>query len=109
MEYTFTKKQVGVVYKAWKQGKVEIEKQTVNKIYDLAENGISGYSRSCFCMNHAIKKAVSLILKGRYEEAQKQLDYFAHNLRHYEWVQKVNAEGAAKIRALRAAEQVATA
>ena len=99
MDYSFSMKQAGVVYKAWKQGKIEVEKHVINKIYEFADDGIKGWSGTCFNMNHAIQDAVSLIVKDRFEEAQRKIDYFASELRHYEWVQSKNAKALKELHA----------
>ena len=91
MRYGFTKKQVNVVYKAWKQGKIEADKHTISKMYDLAENGIFGRSASSYDMHYAITNETSLIIKGGYESAQREIDNFASELKHYEWRERARA------------------
>lgn len=92
MFYNFSKKQAGVIYKTWRQNKIDASKHVINKIYEFAENGIKGFGRNSFSMNDAIYGTVNAIFEGDYEKAQRQIDHFAHQLEEYELTERINAK-----------------
>lgn len=74
--FTITKKQVNVIWGAWKRGEVQVEKGRIDMMYRMVENqGRDGSYTDR--MNRAIRGAIDAIFKGDLEKAQECIDAFA--------------------------------
>ncbi|MBR3690091.1 MAG: hypothetical protein IKL97_03205, partial [Eggerthellaceae bacterium] len=90
--FGYTTKQAKVVFKAWKQGKVEADKQVIDKIFKLADGKNHGV-RIGTNMGIAVISAVDAIFRNDYRTAQKGIDRFAFCIEGYDWGMAINAEG----------------
>ena len=78
MLFTITKKQVNVIYGAWRSGKVEAEKQVVDTMYAMVRNqGRDGSQSLLGKMDGAIRGAIDAIFAGDFAKAQRCIDAFA--------------------------------
>lgn len=70
---TYSKKQMGVIYRAMKEGKLSIEKSDVSRLYDMCD-GIEVYntndSNRAEKLFHGMRVALDAIFAGEYETAQ---------------------------------------
>ena len=84
MEFPFTKKQVNVLYKAWKQEKIQTTKEAFNKMYrianwefDMSEFKNEGhYEYLVNCVENAVQAICGPCPSG----AQKWVDQFVLNM-----------------------------
>ena len=74
----FSRKQAGVIYRAFKQNEVKMEQAAVSRMYDLVNDG------GCVDYNGEINReiqdlliAIEAIFENDYQKAQKHLDRFA--------------------------------
>lgn len=76
---SFTRKQANVIYRSIKEGKIEMSKEAVSAMYDNVEY-IDVYDSATADMAmygvKAIKAAVTCIIEGNYETAQKIINDF---------------------------------
>ena len=74
---TYSKKQMGVVYRAFKEGKINITKEDVSYLYDMAD-GMEVWntndSKLAGTSYHGMKNAVQFIFDGEYSNAQVSID-----------------------------------
>ena len=78
MLFTITTNQVNVLFKAWKTGKVEAEKATIDQMYTMARNqGRDGSTSILRKMDRAIRGAIDAIFAGDFAKAQECIDAFA--------------------------------
>ncbi len=77
---SYSRKQAGVIYRAIKEGKIEMSKDAISAMYDNCDY-IDVYSRltADLAINGvpAIKNAVTFIFEGNYENAQVSINNFA--------------------------------
>lgn len=70
---TYSKKQMGVVYRAMKDGKLSIEKADVSYLYDMCD-GMECWntddSKRAEKLFHGMRVALDAIFAGEYETAQ---------------------------------------
>ena len=98
----YTTKQAKVIYKAWKQGKIEMEKQVMDKIFELAD----GNNRSCregLSLGQSINEAVQAIFSNNYRLAERNIGYFANGIDSYERTTEINRMATVRIKAMLAA------
>lgn len=80
MDYkTYTTKQAGVVYRAFKEGKIEMTKGDASKLYDFAgsvEVLNTNSAKVVETIAYAIRNAVDAIFAGDYATAQTSIDNF---------------------------------
>ena len=78
MLFTITTNQVNVLFKAWKTGKVEAEKATIDQMYTMARNqGRDGSTSILRKMDRAIRGAIDAVFAGDFAKAQECIDAFA--------------------------------
>ena len=74
---TYSRKQMGVVYRAMKEGKLTIDKADVSYMYDLCD-GIEVFntndSNRAEKLFHGMRVALDAIFAGEYETAQVSID-----------------------------------
>lgn len=74
---TYSRKQMGVVYRAMKEGKVTIEKCDVSYLYDMCD-GMEVFntndSRTAEALHHGMQVAVEAIFAGDYATAQVSVE-----------------------------------
>ena len=74
----FTRKQAGVIYRAYKTGEVKMDRETTSRMYDLVNDG------ECVDWNgeinreiQSLKLAIDAIFENDFTKAQQHLDRFA--------------------------------
>ena len=74
----FSRKQMGVVYRAMKEGHITIEKSDVSYLYDFADSDFQIFNTSdkelFEKMHYGMKNAVQFIFDGEYESAQVSIN-----------------------------------
>ena len=77
--YGFSKKQAGVVYKAWKAGKIHAEKTAIDAMYRIAEDGFDENLETIQkrILGSSIASACSSLMDGFATMAQRDFDTFA--------------------------------
>ena len=74
----YSKKQMGVVYRAMKEGKLNISKQDVSYLYDWADSDFHVYntndSKRFETLRYGMRNAIDAIFAGDYELAQVSID-----------------------------------
>lgn len=91
-----TRKQAGVIYRATKEGKIEMSQEQISAMYDLtAYNGYDDNGTKQ-AMNDRFQLAVEAVFDGDYEKAQKFVDQAFGTIR------KDEGEKAEEIKALEA-------
>ena len=73
-----SKKQVNVIYSAWRNGSIEASKSLINAAYRFAEAGGrdgSGYLMKC--LDKALLDTVDAIFSGDFAKAQASIEAFA--------------------------------
>lgn len=73
----YTRKQAGVIYRAVKEGKIEMEKAAVSKLYDWADDFGIDYNGSVNRIMQDVHIAIDAIFAGDYEKAQAHVNAFA--------------------------------
>ena len=73
----YTRKQAGVIYRAVKEGKIEMEKPAISKLYDWADDFGIDYNGSINRIMHEVHIAIDAIFEGDYEKAQAYVNAFA--------------------------------
>lgn len=73
----YTRKQAGVIYRAFKEGKITMEKATVSKLYDWADDFGIDYNGSVNRIMQSVHIAIDAIFEGDYEKAQNEINAFA--------------------------------
>ena len=78
-ENGFSKKQAGVIYRAWKTGEVRAEKATIDAMYRIAEDGFDEGLETIQkrILGSSIASACQNIFAGLTAVAQRDLDTFA--------------------------------
>lgn len=76
---TYSRKQAGVIYRAWKDGKIEMAKEDANKLYDYVGE-IEVYNTNAMkiveTIAYAIRNAVDAIFADNYKAAQVSINNF---------------------------------
>lgn len=77
--FGYSKKQAGVIYRAWKTGKIHAEKATIDAMYRIAEDGFDESLETIQkrILGGAITSACSSIMEGLTTLAQRDFDTFA--------------------------------
>ena len=77
--YGFSKKQEGVIYRAWKTGEVRAEKATIDAMYRIAEDGFDEGLETIQkrILGSSIASACQNLFAGLTAVAQRDLDTFA--------------------------------
>ena len=74
---TYSRKQMGVVYRAMKEGKLSIDKADVSYLYDMCD-GIEVWNtdqgRVAEKLFNGMRVALDAIFAGEYETAQRAVD-----------------------------------
>lgn len=74
----YTRKQMGVIYRAMKEGKLTIDKADVSYLYDWADRDYQVFNtndqRQFDAMHYGMKNAVQFVFDGNYESAQVSID-----------------------------------
>lgn len=75
---SFSRKQAGVIYRAFKEGRIEMSKPAVSAMYDMCGEafitcGNRDYVENCIA---AVQLAVSAIFDGDYGQAQRYVACF---------------------------------
>ena len=74
---TYSRKQMGVVYRAMKEGKLTIDKADVSYLYDMCD-GMQVWntndSKTAEKLFHGMRVALDAIFAGEYETAQTAVD-----------------------------------
>ena len=86
----YSRKQANVIYRAFKEGKIEVDKATMGKIYEYADRPI-GCNRDGWGVKHAIDAAVHEIKMGCYRDAQRAIASFAYSMEGMERLEAFNA------------------
>ena len=76
---SYSSKQAGVIYRAYKEGKIEMTREAISEMYDCVGyvevyNTDDGYRANESI--YAIRKAVDAIFAGDYESAQVSINNF---------------------------------
>lgn len=74
----YSRKQMGVVYRAMKEGRIAISKEDVSYLYDWADADFAvnntNDSRRFDTMRYGMKNAVDAIFAGDYKAAQTSIE-----------------------------------
>lgn len=77
---TYSQKQANVIYRAFKEGLIDISKSAISKIYDMVgdvevynTNQLKGIEEEIY----AVRLAVGFIFDNDYKRAEKELKVFA--------------------------------
>ena len=74
---TYSRKQMGVVYRAMKEGKLSIDKADVSYLYDMAD-GMQVWntndSSRAEKLHYGMRVALDAIFAGEYKTAQRAID-----------------------------------
>lgn len=72
-----TKKQAGVIYRAWKTGEITATKETINLVYDYADD-VRWMTSDAITENLIdwLKACIGSIFRGDYETATSDLEHF---------------------------------
>lgn len=74
----FSKKQAGVIYRAFKSGEIKMEQEDASRMYDLVNNGDQvDYNGEDNRAIQQLKLAIDAIFENDIEKAQKHIDRFA--------------------------------
>lgn len=74
----FSRKQAGVIYRAMKEGRIEISRESVSEMYDLVNDGdCIDWNGSANSAIQDLRLAVDAIFESDYEKAQQFIDRFA--------------------------------
>ena len=98
----YTTKQAKVVYRAWREGKVNMEKRVMDKIFEMADGNNYG-CRQGIGMGKSINEAVNEIFANYYHRAQFSIDCFAAAIEPYERTVEFNRQGTERLKAIQAA------
>lgn len=98
----YTTKQAKVIFKAWKQGKINMEKQVIDKIFKMADGNNHGCKQG-MSMGRSINHAVDEIFAKRYFSAQFSIDCFASAIEPYERTVEFNRQGTEYLKSIQAA------
>ena len=110
MLFTVTTKQVNVIFRAWKSGKIEAEKRIIETMYTMVRNqGRDGSGSFLERMDRGIRGAIDAIFSGDFAKAQECIDAFAAADADARREQERIAADAARYAAMWAAEEVACA
>ena len=72
----FTKKQVGVIYRNYKEGTLEMADNTMKEFYKLADFYGFDDNRNIERREHVIKNILNAIFENDIEKAQKNVCYY---------------------------------
>lgn len=76
----FTRRMAGVIYRNWKENKLNIADQDIKFMYDFADACENAYSKMTFYQNQnslyidSFNEAIEAIFANDFEKAQKELD-----------------------------------
>ena len=74
---TYTRKQMGVIYRAVKEGKLELEKRDISYLYDMAdgiETNNTNELQKADALYYGMRNAIDAIFAGDYEAAMASID-----------------------------------
>lgn len=74
---TYSKKQMGVVYRAVKEGKLDIDKRDISCLYDMADGmEVSNTNQMALAdtLHYGMRNALDAIFAGDYEAAMASID-----------------------------------
>ncbi len=75
LKVRFTRKQAGVIYRAVKEGKIQMSKEDINSMYYWADRECYSDTADAYHLDE-LKLAIDLIFEGCYEGAQNRIDIF---------------------------------
>lgn len=70
---TYSRKQMGVIYRAVKEGKIELSKGEISYLYDMADGmevWNTDQSRLAETLHHGMSNAIEFIFAGNYDSAK---------------------------------------
>ena len=74
----YTRKQMGVIYRAVKEGKLSIDKADVSYLYDWADKDFQVFNtddqRLFEKMHYGMKNAIEAVFAGNYESARVSIE-----------------------------------
>lgn len=74
----YTRKQMGVIYRAMKERRLTIDKADVSYLYDWADSDFQVFNtddqRLFDVMHYGMKNAVQFVFDGEYESAQVSIE-----------------------------------
>lgn len=75
-----TRKQAGCIFKAWKEGRIKVERETINRLYNYADNGWEGTLDTTHqgLLKAAVSRTIKALMDGASgnAEAQEHIDAF---------------------------------
>lgn len=71
----YSRKQAGVIYRAFKEGNIEMTKSAVSKLYDFADRDFDLHEmKLAENLHNAVKAAVGFIFENNYKSAQVSIN-----------------------------------
>ena len=98
----YSTRQCKVIFAAWKQGKIEVEKRVMDKIFEMADGNNCGCWRG-ISMGRSINQAVDEIFAKYYHRAQFSIDCFAAAIDSYEKTVEFNRQATERLKAIQVA------
>lgn len=89
MSVKISEKQANVIYRAWKEGKIEISEHALEMIYYYTEHEF-GCRNNCFDMYHSLRNAVGSIIRNELKSAQRSINSFMYSLNDNERLDLLN-------------------